>query len=157
EMISSFLSIAPVDVYSVQSNHDLHTYYGVSKAVEYYFKDDDNVLFNNGALPRKFYQFGSNLIGLSHDIPMKKSLEIFTTEAKDLWSESKHMYWILAHLHTAMAYEKQGYLEAYRLPTISGWSRWSNQMAYLQTEKKTQCFIFDKEYGITDVMNIVVG
>lgn len=155
-MVGAFLPIAPVEVYSVNSNHDTHSYYGLSKAVEYYFKDDKNVTFDNSPLPRKYYSFGKNLIGLSHDIPLKRKLEIITTEAQDKWSNSKHMYWILAHLHQAMEYEKEGFLETYRLPTISGWSRWSNEKGYQQTEKKTQCFVFDKEFGITDIMNIIV-
>ena len=156
KMVESFLPIAPVEVYSVNSNHDTHSYYGISKAVEFYFKNDKNVSFENSPLPRKYCTFGKNLIALSHDIPIKRALEIITTEAKNEWSESSHMYWILAHLHTGMAYEKQGYLEIYRLPTISGWSRWTNQKGYLQTDKKTQCYVFDKEFGITDIMNIII-
>jgi len=155
-MIESFLPIAPVEVYSVNSNHDTHSYYGLSKAIEFYFKNDKNVTFENSPLPRKYYTFGKNLIMLSHDVPVKRALEIMTTEAKDAWSGATHMYCILAHLHTAMTYEKQGYLEIYRLPTISGWSRWTNEKGYQQSEKKTQCFVFDEENGITDVMNIVV-
>ena len=157
KMIESFLPIAPVEVYSVNSNHDTHSYYGISKAVEFYFRGDRNVNFENSPIPRKYYKFGKNLIAMSHDIPIKRALEIITTEAKDEWSDSLHMYWILAHLHTAMAYEKQGFLEIYRLPTISGWSRWTNEKGFQQSEKKTQCFIFDEEFGIVDVMNVVVA
>jgi hypothetical protein len=156
KMIQSFLPIAPVDVYSVNSNHDTHSYYGLSKAIEFYFKDDKNVSFENSPITRKYFSFGKNLVALSHDMPVKKALEIITTEAKEKWSEATHMYCILAHLHSAMNYEKQGYLEIYRLPTISGWSRWTNEKGYQQTEKRTQCFVFDKENGITDIMNIVV-
>jgi len=157
KMVESFLPIAPVEVYSVSSNHDTHSYYGVSKAVEFYFRGDRNVTFENSPVPRKYYKFGKNLIAMSHDIPIKRALEIITSEAKDEWSDSSHMYWILAHFHTAMAYEKQGFLEIYRLPTISGWSRWSNEKGYQQSEKKTQCFVFDEEFGIVDVMNVVVA
>ena len=156
-MVQAFLPIAPVEVYSINSNHDTHSYYGLSKAVEFYFKDDENVTFENSPIARKYFSFGKNLVALSHDLPVKRALEIITTEAKDKWSDATHMYCILAHLHSAMNYEKQGYLEIYRLPTISGWSRWTNEKGYQQTEKRTQCFVFDKENGITDIMNIVVS
>jgi len=63
----------------------------------------------------------------------------------------------IGHLHTGMVYEKQGYAEIYRLPTISGWSRWTNDTGYVQTEKKTQCFIVDKDNGIENILNIIVG
>ncbi len=157
KMIESFLPIAPVEVYSINSNHDTHSFYGVSKSVEFYFKNDNNVTFENSPLPRKYYIFGKNIIAFTHDIPIKRALEIITSEAKSSWSNATHMYWFLAHLHTGMEYEKQGYLEIYRIPTISGWSRWTNEKGYQQTEKKTQCFVFDKENGITEIMNIVVN
>jgi len=155
--INSLLPYAPVSVRHVYSNHDEQTMYGVMRAVEFYFKDDKNVSFEISVLPRNYFRFGKNLIGLSHDVPIKRALELFTTEAKKEWSESEHMYWFLAHLHTAMNYEKQGYLEIYRLPTISGWSRWTTKNGYAQTEKKTQCFVFDEVFGVTDVINIVVS
>lgn len=155
--INALLPYAPVSVRHVYSNHDEQTMYGVMRAVEFYFKDDENVSFDISILPRTYFKFGKNIVGLSHDIPVKKALELFTTEAKKDWSDSEHMYWILAHMHTAMNYEKQGYLEIYRLPTISGWSRWTTKSGYAQTEKKTQCFVFDEVFGITDVINIVVS
>jgi hypothetical protein len=155
--INALLPYAPVNVRHVYSNHDEQTMYGVMRAVEFYFKDDENVSFDISVLPRTYFKFGKNIVGLSHDIPVKKALELFTTEAKKDWSDSEHMYWILAHMHTAMNYEKQGYLEIYRLPTISGWSRWTTKSGYAQTEKKTQCFVFDEVFGITDVINIVVS
>jgi hypothetical protein len=155
--INALLPYAPVNVHHVYSNHDEQTMYGVMRAVEFYFKDDANVSFDISILPRTYFKFGKNIIGLSHDIPVKKALELFTTEAKKDWSEAEHMYWLLAHMHTAMNYEKQGYLEIYRLPTISGWSRWTTKNGYAQTEKKTQCFVFDEVFGITDVINIVVS
>ena len=87
---------------------------------------------------------------------MKKALDIMTVEAKNQWSNSEHMFWMLAHLHTAMVYEKRGYLEIHRLPTLSGWSRWSNSKGYVQTERRTHCFVVDEEKGIVNTLNIVV-
>jgi hypothetical protein len=55
-----------------------------------------------------------------------------------------------------MTYEKKGVLEIYRTPTISGFSRWSSKKGFVQSERKMQCFVLDKEDGITDVMNILV-
>jgi hypothetical protein len=63
---------------------------------------------------------------------------------------------MMGHLHTGMEYQKEGLLEIYRLPTISGNSRWSNNSSYIQTEKKNQCFLFDEENGIVDIYNIYV-
>jgi len=156
KIILSLSEISKVKVISIQGNHDSQSFYSIMKAVSYYFKDDKNIDIDCSPLPRKYYRFGKNIFGLSHNLPVKKALEIMSTEIKDQWSECNHFYWLLGHLHTGMIYEKQGFVEIYRLPTISGWSRWSTESGYVQTEKKTQCFIVDKEKGIENVLNIIV-
>jgi len=148
--------IAPVDVVLVPSNHDLHTMFGVMQTVKAWYKDDDNVSVDDSPLPRKYYSFGKILVGLSHDIKVKDALQTITSEAKDMWSDCNHIILLLAHLHQGMIYEKQGYLEMFRLPCISGFSRWSNDKGYIQTEKKNQSFIIDSKLGITDILNTVI-
>jgi len=154
--IDMLTEIAPVDVILVPSNHDLHTMFGVIQTVKAWYKDDNNVYVDDSPLPRKYYEFGKTLLTFSHDIKVKDALQIITTEAKDKWSNCEHIILMLAHLHQSMIYEKQGYLEVLRLPTCSGWSRWSNDKGYIQSEKKNQSFIIDKELGITDILNTVI-
>jgi hypothetical protein len=108
-------------------------------------------------LPRKYYNFGKSVFGFVHDMQVKQALEIMTVEAKEYWSKCSRFYWMMGHLHKGMEYEKQGMLEIYRLPTISGNSRWANNSNYMQTEKKNQCFLIDEENGIEEVYNIFVG
>jgi len=157
EIILSLAEISKVKVISVQGNHDCQSFYSIMKAVSYYFKDDKNIDIDCSPLPRKYYCFGKNIFGLAHNFQVKRALEIMSTEAKECWTRCNHFYWLLGHLHTGMVYEKQGYVEIYRLPTISGWSRWTNDTGYVQTEKKTQCFIVDKDNGIENILNIIVG
>jgi hypothetical protein len=154
--IDILTEIAPVDVKYVMSNHDLHTMFGIMQTISAWYRNDDNVLVDSTPLPRKYCRIGKTLLCLSHDIKVKDALKIITTEAKDEWSQSEHIICLLAHLHQAMIYEKQGYLEIMRLPTISGWSRWSNDNGFIQIEKKNQSFIINNELGITDVINTII-
>jgi len=117
---------------------------------------DENINIDCSPLPRKYYRFGKTLFALSHDMKIKDALQIVSSEGKDNWTDSKHIICLLAHLHQAMVYEKQGYLEIMRLPTISGWSRWSNNQGYIQSEKKNQSFIVSGEKGIIDVLNTII-
>lgn len=144
------------EVVYVPSNHDLETMYGVMRVLNAYYRNNPNVTIDYSPLPYKYHQFGKCLFGFGHDLDKKKMLERFTTDAKDLWSSSEKMYWFLGHLHQAMQYEKTGYLEAYRLPTISGWSRWATNKGFSQTDRRSQCFIVDEKLGITNTINIVV-
>ena len=154
--IDMLSEIAPVDVQYVPSNHDLHTMFGIMQTINAWYKNDDNIKIDSSPLPRKYCRIGKTLLCLSHDMKIKDALKIITTEAKDMWSESEHIICLLAHLHQSMIYEKQGYLEIMRLPTVSSWSRWSNDSGYIQSEKKNQSFIINNDLGITDVINTVI-
>lgn len=145
-----------IKVVFVPSNHDIESMYGVMRVLSAYYRNCPNIEIDYSPLPYKYHQFGRCLFGFGHDLDKKKYLERFTVDAKELWSSSDKMYLILAHLHQSMIYEKEGFLEVYRLPTLSGLSRWANNKGYTQTERKTQCFIVDEEKGITHTINIVV-
>ena len=155
--IEMLLQIAPVNVLYVPSNHDLHTMFGIIQTVKAWYKNDNFVnIVDDSPLPRKYYQYGKVLLGFSHDIKIKDGLKIMTTEAKDEWSQCENMIWMLAHKHQGMVYDKQGYLEIFRLPTASGWSRWTNGKGYMQTDKRNKSFIINKELGIINELNTVI-
>ena len=154
--INSLLEISKVSVYNVVSNHDNHSMYAIMKTINAVYASNKNVFVDTSSQPRKYRKFGKNVIGLTHDMKIARGLELMTTEAKEYWSEGNHFFWILAHLHRAMIYEAQGLLEIYRVPTFSGFSRWSNEKGFVQTDKKTQCFVLDEQDGIVDIHNIVV-
>ncbi len=155
--IDMLSEIAPVDVQYITSNHDLHTMFGIIQSIKAWYRNNDNVcITDDSPIPRKYYKIGKTLLCLTHDIKIRDALKIITTEAKDLWSESEHMICLLAHKHQAMQYEKQGYLEIYRLPTISGLSMWSVGKGFVQAEKKNQSFIINNKLGITDIINTII-
>lgn len=154
--INILREIAPIDIIYVPSNHDLHTMYGVTKTIDAWFKDDENITVDTSPLPRKYYQYGKNILAFSHDVKIKEALKIVSTEASEMWSNSNRAIFMLAHLHQAMEYEKQGKLEILRLPTISGFSRWTNTMGYVQNERKNQTFVLDYNKGIIEIQNTIL-
>ena len=155
--INSLLEISKVRVYNVISNHDHHSMYAMMRVLEAAFAGNKNVTFEVSTQPRQFYTFGKTVVGLTHDMKIAQGLELMTTEAKAKWTESKHFVWLLAHLHTEMQYERKGLVEMYRLPTFSGYSRWSNGQGFVTLEHKTQCFVLDAECGVSDTMYVHVG
>jgi len=156
--IEMLKEIAPVEIIHVNANHDLHTMYSIVHILEAFYegKGDEDVTFVDiSPMERKYYRFGSNLIALSHDIrnPKVNGLKLITTEAQKEWGSCSHAFLYLGHLHTEMAYEKEGLLEIYRLPACSGWSRWTKVSGYVQTEIKNLCFFFKENGGIRDLHN----
>ena len=149
-------TIAPVDVIWAVSNHDYHTMYGIMNTLKAYYKDDERITVDNSPMERKYFSYGEVIMGISHDIKPERGLELMSVEAHDMWSSSKSMIWFLGHLHTQMAYSKKGYVEILRLPTVSGWSRWSSQQGYTQTDRRNQAFIIDSKTGIKTTINTVI-
>lgn len=148
--------IAPVDVFYAVGNHDYHSMYGIMKVLDAYFRNDDNVSVDVDPKERKYVKLDKVLIGISHDLKQEKALEIMSVEAHDDWSNCNTMLWLLGHLHTQMTYSKKGYVEIYRLPTVSGWSRWTTSKGYTQSDKRNQSFIIDGETGIRTVINTTI-
>ena len=154
--INILSSISKVEVINVVSNHDNQSMYAIMKAIDYYYKNNKNVTVDTSQLYRKYICYKKVLMGFSHDIDIKSALSIMTTEAKQDWGKCNKYYWFLAHLHKQMIYSNQGDLEILRIPTVSGWSRWSASKGYIQSDKKTQAFVIDGERGILDTLNIFV-
>jgi len=153
---NSLLEVAPIDIVYVPSNHDEHSMYSIMKIVDAAFKEEKNVMVDSSPLDRKYKRFGNSLFGFTHDIRKTDALKLMTVEAKEYWSECNYFYWFAAHLHRQMIYEQEGHLEIHRFSTVSGVSRWSYKKGFINPDKKTQCFIADKKYGITETMKITI-
>lgn len=150
DAIENLREIAPVDVLNIPSNHDMHTMFGIAELLNARYEDCDDINIINNPLPNQYYKYGNNLTCLAHDMPIKRALSIISHEAKKDWSHCDHIMCMLAHLHTGMQYEKQGELEIMRLPTFSGWSRWTKTKGYVSSEKRCDIYIVDKDKGIVD-------
>lgn len=150
DCIENLREIAPVDVVNIQSNHDQHTMFGISEALGLRYEDCDSINIINNPQPIQEYVYGSNLMYLAHDINVKEALKIISSKGKKHWSHCNNIMCILAHKHQSMQYERMGELEMFRLPTISGWSRWANGKGYHHCEKRADIYIIDKNNGITD-------
>ena len=140
---------ANIIVLNVPSNHDLHTMYSITRSIEIYYKDDLKVSVVNNPRDRNYLVVGKVGILFAHDIKKvdKNILTILTNEFKYALSNINHCYVMLGHLHNEMKYQKIGIAEIYRLPTCSGWSRWSNTMGY-SNNYLNQSFLIDDEEGI---------
>lgn len=104
QAIEECAKVADVDLIHVPSNHDWILGWALSNAIASWFKDHPNVHaseYNMSERHRKYYRFGSNLIGLSHGDGAKESslYACMVTEARDHISECKNLYWLLHHVH----------------------------------------------------------
>lgn len=99
--IDTLRQVAPVDVVIVPGNHDSERMFTLGEVLDAWYRADDAVTIRNDPSPRKYYRYGTTLLGLAHghnekhgDLPL-----IMATEAGADWSETTHREWHVGHRH----------------------------------------------------------
>lgn len=153
ETIDKLIKVAPVLAFFVPSNHDLHSMFGICETLKAYYRNCLSVTICNEATQRKYFRFGKNMIGFSHDEKEKNVAKIMAAEQPKIWGETKFKYFMISHLHHEIVKDDYG-VDIRRLPTISGRSYWTNKCGFVGTKKQGQAFIFNENEGLTDLINI---
>lgn len=102
--IEELTSVAPVHLVHCPSNHDFMSGWMLSDSICSHFSNNPNVISKDGSVSiahRKYVQFGSNLIGFTHNDGAKESdlPNLMQYEAREAWGVSRYAYWYLHHFH----------------------------------------------------------
>ena len=148
EIIDKLMMLADVHVMYNPSNHDYTNGFFLADSIATWYKDCENVTFDVSISHRKYYQYGNSLIGTTHgdgakqaDLPI-----LMAQEAKRKWSETKHRYVYMHHVHHKVAKDYIGVtVEALRSP--SGTDSWHHRNGYQHAPKAVEGFIHSKDNG----------
>lgn len=104
DAIEMCAEVADVDLLHCMSNHDWTHGWALSQTIAAQFQNHPHVNaseYNLSEIHRKYYRFGSNLLGLSHGDGAKeeKLYGAMVTEARQHISECRNLYWHLHHIH----------------------------------------------------------
>lgn len=158
--------IAPVKTFYTPSNHDEVNGYHALKYVDAWFRNDPNVEVNTDAYPRKYQLYGNTLIGYTHgDKENSKGTKekasrlasLMPIEASELWSKSKFREFHAAHLHSEQMIEEINGVIVRRISSPTAADTYHTTYGYLGAVRKAQVFIYDKEKGLKQVINIPVA
>lgn len=127
----------------------------VCETIKAYFRNNVNVVVGSEANQRKYFRWGKNMIGFSHDEKEKNVAKIMAAEEPEMWGDCKYKYFLMGHLHHESTNDDFG-VDIRRLPTISGRSYWTNRCGFVGTKKQSQAFIFNVKKGLTDVLNTII-
>lgn len=91
----------PVHVIHNTDNHSYANGWMLTQALKAWYRQDEYVTFDDGIEPRKYFQFGKNLIGTTHGDKIKwDDLPILMAyECPKGWAESKFRYMFTHHVH----------------------------------------------------------
>lgn len=149
--IDMLANVAPVEVILVNANHDKTVGYMLAQYCAAWYRNDRRVAVDISPAPRKYKVFGKTLFAFAHDADVKQLPSLIPDECRDVWSNVDTTEVFLQHLHKEIVLDEKNNMRIQRLPTISASSAWSNNQGY-RSKRQCKSFIFDKEYGLTDVL-----
>ena len=157
----------PIDVVVIPGNHDFERSYYMGSYLEAWFKDDPTIDIDNHASPRKYYNYGNLLLGLTHgseekeaSLPMLMATDI---QSKPLWSKTKFHEWHLGHIHrkrtvqydinkSRLLNEDLGVTIRY-LSSLTGTEEWHHKKGFVGSIKAADAFVWDYDYGLVAHLN----
>jgi hypothetical protein len=156
EVIEKLKLVAPCDVILVPGNHDLYVSFMAAYAIELKYESDSQVKVDSSPTTRKYKTYGKNLFGFTHGSDEKDRLfTLMQSEVPELWGSSVYRNWFTGHFHK-LGVEEKGGVTKWSIPSLCATDAWHFRQGYVESIKRTMCFVYDKEVGLTDVMFVNV-
>jgi len=160
EMLVSFLrkarQIAPITVQIVPGNHDMLTCHHIGAALQGYFWNDKHIEIDNEPTSRKYYRWGTVLLGFVHGGKEDPRLEdlplLMAVERPEDWAETTHREWHTGHIHRRRAMQwlttdsTQG-IHVRTLPSLCAADAWHAQHGYVGQPRVAEMYVFSSEHG----------
>jgi len=147
EVLEILLGVADVQFTFNPSNHDYTNGFFLAQVIEAHFHKCENVTFDTSISHRKYFVYGSNIIGTTHgDGAKQQDLPLLMANECKQWSECKHKYFYIHHFHHKIAKDYMSVcVESLRSP--SGTDSWHHRSGYEHAPKCVEAYIHDKIHG----------
>lgn len=145
EVIEMLMPLGNLFVQFNDSNHDRMSGFFLAQTIEAWFRNTD-ITFDVTMKPRKYFQYGNNLIGTTHGESKEADLPlIMATECPEEWAVSNKRFWYCHHIHHKKSKEYMGVCVEY-LRSPSGTDAWHSRNGYL-SNKALEAFVHDVNEG----------
>jgi len=165
EAIETFRMIAPVRTFYTASNHDkMASYYAISFLSAWY-RNCSDVEIDTDAYPRKYIEYGVNLIGFAHGDTERgkgtkdkasKLASVMPNEAPQQWGRTKIREMHSAHLHSEQMIQEINGVIVRRISSPTYLDTYHIEGGYVGAQRKAMIFIWDKTKGNTEIFNSYV-
>lgn len=154
QCIEVLLPIANIHIVHCPSNHDYMSGFMLADTIHSYFRLSENVTFDIDMSDRKYYEYGENLIGLSHGdgTKMADTPLLMANEYPQGWARTKYRYVYLHHIHHKEQWKFKGgkdyqgvTVEYLRSPSSS--DGWHHRNGYQHAKRAIEAFVHCKNHG----------
>lgn len=154
-------NVAPVDIVFIPGNHDPDLARMFALTIKAWYRNCDDVTVDSGCISRKYYRYGTLLLGMTHRARFKggglspeRLLGIMATEAKQDWADTKWHEWHLGDQHRKIGASFMDNLEELGvrvrwLPSLNGQDKWHFDEGYVLQRRAAECYLWNKESGYT--------
>jgi hypothetical protein len=140
----------------VQGNHSTYTEYYAAQFLKAWYRNDEKVIIDASVLPRKYYKFGVNLFGFTHNSEEKNRIyTLMQIESPQEWADTIERTWFTGHLHKEDVKEEGGVFIR-QAPTMCSTDAWHKSKGYVGNIKRTQGFIYDSQDGLVESHYIII-
>lgn len=152
--IDRVIARCPIDIEYVPGNHGPTAEYHSSRFLKAWYRNCGLVAVNDSPNPRKYYEYGVSLIGLTHGNEEKRDAlpGLMANERPDAWARSKTRHWYIGHYHQAKQYqtkplETRDGVEIRIIRSLAGNDFWHHKKGYLNLSQAAEAFFHGKESG----------
>jgi hypothetical protein len=131
----------------VRGNHDDHSAFALSLALQAYFHNNPRVEVIVSASRFWYYEFGKVLLGLTHGDTTKMTdlAGIMSVDKREAWGRTLHRYWLQGHIHNRKTLEQYGCIaESFR--TLAGKDAWHSGEGY-RSGRDMHVIAYHREHG----------
>ena len=146
--------IGPVDIVHSMSNHDYQSGFHLAHTLQSWFRKAKDITFDISVAHRKYYKYGTNLLGIEHGdgAKMDNLPLLMAQENPSGWAQTTHRYWYLHHLHHKIKHKwRDGKdfigvtVEYMRSPSSA--DSWHSRKGFTGAPLACEGFIHSKETG----------
>ena len=152
--IELLAGLAPVDLIWVPGNHDPTMSYHLVETVASWFRSCPHVSVDVGPTQRKYYSYGTTLLGFTHgDVIKPESLpSLMASEKPAEWGASKCREWLIGHMHRSRTWvTKSGDTHhgtiVRVLRALTGTDAWHHEHGYVGAQQAAEVYFYGKTSG----------
>ncbi len=136
-----------VKVINACGNHNEHSSVYISMFLDAWFKNEPRVIIESTPALHIYHRHGNVLIGVTHGHTSKANdlPEIMAHDCQDIWSDTKHRYWLTGHIHHDTVKEyRTCKVESFR--TLAAKDAWHAGQGY-RSGRDMKAIIYHPKYG----------
>lgn len=148
--LENLSNLLPVEYIKLNGNHDRVMGYGLAKSIEFYFRNNPNIKFDNSHKERKYRVIGNTVVGWCHgDISYKNLKNVLQTEARKEYGITDFAEMHVGHVHHELVKDEGSVIVRY-LSSLTAPDTWHVKEGYVGAKQGAMSFVWSNN-GLEEI------